>query len=155
MIFLEGGRRHPRRRSLWCDVSTALEKTTVWFARQLLFFWIHFAVTLQRCACVVRPGVRPAAETDFKCWHVFFFFFQTFSTDRADSSTRTLTVIVGEQCCNVSTQALAVLRVGLSPHKRKHPNAIQKKGGRHVARRMHCGQRAESRYEQDGAVFQH
>ena len=98
----------------------------------------------------VRRSSRsaPCGRDRFQMLACFFFFFLLFPLTTADSSTRTLTAIVGEQCCNV-------LRVGLSPHKRKHPNAIQKKGGRHVARRMHCGQRAESRYEQDGAVFQH
>ena len=122
-LFVEGGRRHPRRGSFGC-VSTALDKTTVcFFCGTGVFFVRHFAFSMrcsfERCALPQRQISNVGM--------FFFFFFLLFPLTTADSSMRTLTVIVGEKCCNVSTQVLAVLRVGLPPDIRKHPNAIQKK----------------------------
>ena len=113
-LFVEGGRRHPRRVSFGCSI----RQPCVFCGRGFFFrtsFRVQHACSFERCAL---PQTQ-ISNVGMLCLRHFPL--------TADASTMTLTIIVGEKCCNVSMQLVAVLMVGLSPHKRKHPNAIRKR----------------------------
>ena len=116
-LFLEGGRRHRRRGSFGC-VSTAFDNTTAFFAAQGVFrtpFRVQHALFLR--------AVRPATDTDFKCWHAVS---STFSTDRRcfnddtnDHCWRKVLQRFYATCCSVDGWFVT--------SQLKHPNAIRKR----------------------------
>ena len=110
-LFLEGRGRHPRRGSFGC-VSTALDKTTAFFAAQGFFgtpFRVYRALFLR--------AVRPAADTDFTCWRAVSWII--FSTDR-----RFCKCDVGGRCGRSGAlfvcELFLVFRPELTPHRRTH-----------------------------------
>ena len=114
-FFVEGRRRHPRRGSLGC-VSTALDKTTVCFFAAQGFFVRHFAFSMrcsfERCALPQRHILNVG---------------MFFSTDHR----RLFHENINGHCWRAVLQRLYASSCSVESwivtHKRKHPNAIQKR----------------------------